>query len=141
MSADRTFVDTNVLLYAYDVDAGDKHEIARRRLAELWETATGALSTQVLQEFYVTVTQKLAKPLTRRAAREVIETYDSWAPYRPTTADLLAASDLEERHKLSLADASIFVAAERCGCSTLLSEDLPEGQRLGAVSVVNPFDS
>ncbi len=93
MNDDRVFVDANILVYGYDVDAGDKHETAKRHLAELWRDETGALSIQVLQEFYVTVTRKLAKPIAKRAAREVIDTYDTWSPHRPTTADLVAASE------------------------------------------------
>lgn len=139
MSDDRVFVDTNILVYAYDADAADKNEIAKGRLAELWNDETGALSTQVLQEFYVTVTRKLPKPITRRAAREVIDTYDTWAPHRPTTADLVAASELEEHHRLAFWDALVVVAAQRCGCAMLLSEDLQDGRRFGPVTVVNPF--
>lgn len=70
MTGDPTFVDTNVLVYAYDADAGAKHEIARSRLRVLWEDESGLLSTQVLQEFYVTVTRKLSQPMRRRKARE-----------------------------------------------------------------------
>ncbi len=50
---DKTFVDTNVLIYAHDIDAGPKHEIAKRIMRELWGERAGLLSTQVLQEFYV----------------------------------------------------------------------------------------
>jgi predicted nucleic acid-binding protein len=60
---DRTFVDTNVLIYAHDVDAKTKHEVAKRILRELWNQRTGVLSMQVLQEFYVNVTRKIASPL------------------------------------------------------------------------------
>jgi predicted nucleic acid-binding protein len=139
MSGERTFVDTNVLVYAYDVDAEHKHEIAKRHLAELWDDQTGALSVQVLQEFYVTVTRKLPKPVTRRTARELIATYDTWVPHRPVVADIVAASELEERHRLSFWDALVVVSAQRCECTTLLSEDLQHGRRFGTVTVVDPF--
>jgi predicted nucleic acid-binding protein len=140
MSGDRVFVDTNVLVYAYDADAADKHEVAQRRLAELWNDETGAVSVQILQEFYVAATRKLPRPITKRVAREVIDTYDTWSPHRPTTADLIAASELEERHRLAFWDALVIIAAQRCECATLLSEDLQSGQRFGPVTVVNPFD-
>lgn len=140
MSADRVFVDSNVLVYAYDADAGDKHEVAKRHLAELWNDETGALSIQVLQEFYVTATRKLPKPITKRAARDVIDTYDTWSPHRPTTADLVAASELEERHRLAFWDSLVIISAQRSQCVTLLSEDLQNGQRFGPVTIVNPFD-
>lgn len=85
----RTFVDTNVLVYAHDVDAGNKHEIARELLRRLWENRQGVMSTQVLQEFYVTVTRKLPKPLDRPAARRVVSTYRAWPIQEIAVADIL----------------------------------------------------
>jgi predicted nucleic acid-binding protein len=140
MSGDRVFVDSNILVYAYDSDAAEKHEIARGRLAHLWDQERGALSIQVLQEFYVIATRKLSRPISRRAARGVIDSYDSWSPHRPVTADLVTASELEERHHVSFWDALVIISAERCECTTLLSEDLQDGQRFGPVTVRNPFD-
>lgn len=139
MSGERVFVDSNILVYAYDADAADKHHIAKQRLAQLWDDETGAVSIQVLQEFYVTATRKLPKPISRRAAREVIDTYESWSPHRPTTADVVAASELEERHRLAFWDALVIVSAQRCDCVTVLSEDLQHRQRFGSVTVLNPF--
>ena len=139
MSDDRAFVDTNVLVYAYDADAGEKHDSANRLLTQLWSDESGAISAQVLQEFYVTVTRKLPRPLSRRAARDVVLTYDAWAPHRPTVSDLVAASELEERHRLAFWDALIIVSAERCDSDRLLSEDLQHGRRFGSVVVSNPF--
>ena len=74
----RAFVDTNVLVYAHDVDAGERHVVAARLVAELWETRGAVISTQVLQEFYVNATRKIPSPLPRAAAREVIKTYAVW---------------------------------------------------------------
>ncbi len=73
--SDRTFVDTNVLIYAHDVDAKAKHEVAKSVLVELWSQRTGVLSLQVLQEFYVNVTRKIATPLSKDLARIVV---NSW---------------------------------------------------------------
>jgi predicted nucleic acid-binding protein len=139
MRDERTFVDTNVLVYAYDADAGDKHEAAQARLQALWEDESGAMSTQVLQEFYVTVTRKLRRPLPRPVAREVVATYRAWPIHRPEAEDVLAASELEERHRLSFWDALIVVSARRSRAHTLLSEDLQEGRRFDDLVVVNPF--
>ena len=61
--SDKTFVDTNVLIYAHDVEGGTKHEAAKDILRELWDAHTGVLSTQVLQEFYVNVTRKISRPI------------------------------------------------------------------------------
>lgn len=135
----RTFVDTNILVYAYDADAGPKHERAGAILVELWESESGVVSTQVLQEFYVTVTKKLSKPLPKRTAREVVATYESWSVYRPVVHDVVAASELEERHRLAFWDALIVVAAQRSGTAQLLSEDLQDGRRIGDVRISNPF--
>lgn len=139
MSDERIFVDTNVLVYSYDLDAGAKHDTARSVLKDLWESRTGAISTQVLQEFYVTSTRKLPKPLTRQTAREVIGTYRSWPVHRPEVDDVIVASELEERHQLSFWDALVIVSAQRSGARTLLSEDLQDGQRIGELVIINPF--
>ena len=74
----KTFVDSNVLIYAHDADAGSKPRIAADRLRKLWESGAGLLSTQVLQEFYVNVTRKIASPLAAGAAREVVRDYAAW---------------------------------------------------------------
>ncbi|HWE71467.1 MAG TPA: PIN domain-containing protein [Acidimicrobiales bacterium] len=139
MDDDRIFIDTNVLVYSYDTDAGQKHQIARTLLVDLWGTRLGAVSTQVLQEFYVTVTRKLPKPLARRSAREVVDTYQAWPVHRPGVADVIAASELEERHRLSFWDALVIVSAQRSAARTLLSEDLQHGQRFGDLVISNPF--
>jgi predicted nucleic acid-binding protein len=139
MSDSPTFIDTNVLVYAYDSDAGDKHQTAKLLVTELWQNGRGLISTQVLQEFYVTVTHKLPKPLSRQQAREVVQTYAAWPVYRPTSGDVVAAAALEEHHKLSFWDAMIVVAAQMSGATKLLSEDMQHGRRLGQVTINNPF--
>jgi predicted nucleic acid-binding protein len=77
MSA-KTFVDTNLLIYAHDIDAGNKNKLASRILQELWNKRLGALSTHVLQEFYVNVTRKIASPLSKNSARAVVNNYIIW---------------------------------------------------------------
>ena len=137
--SDRVFVDTNVLIYAHDLDAGSKHTTAARAVEEVWSSRRGALSVQVLQEFYVNVTRKIRKPLTRKLAREVVEAYSAWHVEVIGANDVLQASILEERHRLSFWDALILVAAKKAGAETLLSEDLSHGQRIDEVTVENPF--
>lgn len=73
-----TFVDTNVLAYAHDRSEPAKQPIARVLLAGLWRDRAGAISTQVLQEFYVVVTRKFDPPMGRAAAREVVTLYSEW---------------------------------------------------------------
>ena len=139
MNGDAAFVDTNVLVYAYDADAGETHDAARALLASLWEAETGLLSSQVLQEFYVTVTRKLPRPLDPQTGRDVVGTYAAWRVHRPDVEDIVAASQLEERHRLSFWDALVVTSALRSGARELLTEDLQDGRRFGELLVVNPF--
>jgi predicted nucleic acid-binding protein len=134
-----TFIDTNILVYAYDADAGEKHAKAREVLLNCWENESGCLSTQVLQEFYVTVTHKLAKTVSPQEARAVIETYRAWPTYCITIDTILAASETEKRYQLSFWDSLIIVAAQMSGATSLLSEDLQTGQQIGTLKVINPF--
>jgi predicted nucleic acid-binding protein len=75
---DKVFVDTNILVYAHDADAGEKHSLARELVSQLWETRTGILSTQVLQEFIVAVTRKAANPISVARARRAVQNYGTW---------------------------------------------------------------
>lgn len=135
----RQFVDTNVLIYAHDVSAGAKHERAMALLKELWQTQTGCLSTQVLQEFYVNVTRKIAKPLPPSVASEIIADLAVWEVHRPGVNDILEAIALQSRHQLSFWDAMILISAQQLGCETVWSEDLNAGQEFGGTVVRNPF--
>jgi predicted nucleic acid-binding protein len=141
MNSDLTFVDTSVLIYAYDADAGSKHEVARSILLDLWDSRGGALSTQVLQEFYVTATGRLSKPLAKRTAREVVTSYRAWPVHRPDADDIVTASELEERHQLAFWDALLIVSAQRSGARILLSEDLEDSRQIGSLWIGNPFAS
>ena len=102
---DRLFVDTNILIYAHDLDAGVKNRKASRLLIDLWEAGTGILSIQVLQEFYVNVTRKIPSPLTRAIARGLVTDYMTWQVELNTPDTLLHASEIEERYQLSFWDA------------------------------------
>ena len=97
MSDDRQFVDTNVLVYAHDVTAGDKHSRARALVAELWDTREGCLSVQVLQEFFVTVTRKIPRPLEASATAQIIDDLAHWHVHAPAAGDVLAAIDIHQR--------------------------------------------
>jgi predicted nucleic acid-binding protein len=136
---DKVFLDTNVLIYAHDADAGRRHHTARRIVEELWESRLGVVSTQVLQEFYVNVTRKIPTPLPKSTAREVVVAYAAWEVERIAVPHVVQASELEERYQLSFWDALIVVAAQGAGAAKLLSEDLPAGRRFGGVRVENPF--
>lgn len=134
-----TFVDTNILLYTVDVAAGSRHEEAFRIVSDLWLHGTGALSTQVLQEFHVNATRKISKPLPPAEVREVIAEYAVWRVHAPSTQDILEASRIAEAETTSFWDALIVVAAQRTGATEVLSEDLQHGRRFGSVTIRNPF--
>ena len=135
----KAFVDTNVLVYAYDRGAGSKHERALGLVEKLWVEGNGALSTQVLQEFYVNVRRKARKPISHKQARSLIADYMSWDPVINDGASMLEAIDVEQKYKLSFWDSLIVVAAQKSGASVLYSEDFNDGQKFGPVQVLNPF--
>lgn len=135
-----SFVDTNVLIYAEDRDAGKKHDIARELVLELWESKAGVLSVQVLQEFYVNITRKVKRPLTPVQAREVVEEYLTWTIVENTKALLRSALKLHHAAKLSFWDAMVVQAAIASDCERLYTEDLNSGQRFGSLRLVNPFN-
>ena len=137
--SDRAFVDTNVLVYAHDLDAGERHVVAARLVAELWETRGAVISTQVLQEFYVNATRKIPSPLPRAKAREVVKAYSVWQTEVIGPAEIALASELEEQQRLSFWDALIVAAALKGGASTILSEDLSPGRNISGVRIENPF--
>jgi predicted nucleic acid-binding protein len=141
MSANRQFVDTNVLVYAHDTTAGDKHSRARALVEELWESREGCLSVQVLQEFFVTTTRKIPRPLEAQAAARIIEDLAHWQTHAPAASDVLAAIDIHQRTGASFRDAMILRSAKALGCQSLHSEDLNPGQAYEDVQVRNPFSA
>lgn len=135
MSAE--FVDTNVLVYAHQGGAGVKHRQAAELLERLFEDQSGALSIQVLSEFYVTATKRLG--MKAQEAEDVVADLASWNIHRPAHADLLRASRIHRQHKVSWWDALIVNSAMELGCSILWSEDLAVGRRFGGLTIRNPF--
>jgi predicted nucleic acid-binding protein len=135
----RTFVDTNILIYAYDQREPEKSAKAREIVSELWRTREGLLSTQVLQELYVNLTRKLRVVIPRPEARALVGRYGRWPVHAITTGDILEAADLEERHTLSFWDALIVVAAVRSGAERIVSEDLQHDRTIDGVRIENPF--
>jgi predicted nucleic acid-binding protein len=131
------FVDTNIFVYAHDGGAGSKHRKAVDLVARLFEEQTGALSVQVLSEFYITATKKLG--MKSEEAEEAIVDLGSWALHRPGHDDLLRACGIHRRQKVSWWDALIINSAVELGSAVLWSEDLGAGQRYGTVIVRNPF--
>ena len=135
---DKAFVGTNVLIYAHDVDAGAKRQIANELLGQLWKSRTGVLSMQVLQEFYVSVTRKIPSPLSKDAARLVVSSYMIWCT-ETTPTEISAAFRIEDESQIGFWDALIVSCAAKSGASRIFSEDLNAGQRIAGVLIENPF--
>lgn len=136
--SDKVFVDTNVLIYAHDVDAKAKHQAAKRVLHGLWNERTGVLSMQVLQEFYVNVTRKIPHPISKESARLVVTTYTTWC-IDTTPAEIASAFRIEDQSHIGFWDALILASAIKSGADRILSEDLNAGQTISGVRIENPF--
>lgn len=138
MSA-KAFVDTNILVYAFDRSAGRKHLRAKQLVRELWETQAGVISTQVLQELAFCLRRKVANPLSADATRRVLQRYLGWTVWINTPQSTLEALEIEERYRISFWDALIVHAAHASGSEIIYTEDLSNNQNYGSVRVVSPF--
>ena len=134
----KAFIDSNILIYAHDTHDPRKHVIAQALLADLLQSRTGLLSPQVLQEFYVNVTRKVAVPLPKGIAREIVEDF-SILCVNTTAADVTAAFRIENESKISFWDALICASALKSGAQTIYSEDLNHGQEIAGICIENPF--
>ena len=136
MSAE-AFLDTNILVYA--VTSDDRDQAKRQRALEIIETEDFAISAQVLQEFYVIVTRKLAEPLTPELALVWIEELEAFTCVSIETSLVKNAIETSVRYQTSYWDGAIIAAAESISVPRLYSEDLSHGQLYGSVEVFNPF--
>jgi predicted nucleic acid-binding protein len=123
MTAARYFLDTNVLVYANDGIRSGR----------------AVISSQVLSEFWVTVTQKLQVPLDRQTAEMELERFRVLRVMGIEYGTVREAIHLQKRHQLSYWDALILAAAQLSGCARLYSEDMNEGQEYNGLMVANPF--
>lgn len=137
--SDRRFFDTTILVYSRDLTDTVKHRIARELLGHAWEHRSGRISTQVLSEYYVTVTQKLDPGLPREEAWRDVAALAAWRPLGVTMECLDLAREVQSEHDLSWWDSLIVAAARLTGSTLLLSEDLSHGRVYRGVTVVNPF--
>lgn len=135
--SERLFLDTNVLIYADDLDAGEKRERAQAILREALTSRRAVLSTQVLQEFFVVATRRLG--VSAEVARRKVELLSTIDVVRIEILHVLGAIDLTRLHSLSFWDALIIRCASTVGCTRLLSEDLQHGQVIDGVRIENPF--
>jgi predicted nucleic acid-binding protein len=132
----RSFLDTNILIYADDKAAPAKQRRAVELVTEHRRSHTGVVSLQVLQEYFVTVTKKLH--VDASIARRKVELLAEFDVASPDVADILAAIDLHRLHRFSFWDALVLRTAKQAGCSLLLTEDLQE-REIDGLQIVNPF--
>jgi predicted nucleic acid-binding protein len=137
MSAERVFLDTNVLLYWLDPADGAKQEMARRWVIAAWQNGSGRTSWQVLHEFYTNAVKKLKTP--PREVRTVVEQYAQWAPIGVGLGLVQRAWYWMDRAGIAYWDGLIVAAAESANCRYLLSEDFQTGRRFGDVRIISPF--
>jgi predicted nucleic acid-binding protein len=123
--SDRYFVDTNILLYAHDPAAGEKHQKARALVEELWHTRSGVVSTQVLQELTVNLRKKARKPLDAKATRDIVTDYLAWHVVLNGGESILETIDLESRYRLSFWDALVVQAAQASGARSCTPRTSP----------------
>jgi predicted nucleic acid-binding protein len=133
------FVDTNILVYAYNRTAENKFNRARELMEKLWDSSEGVVSTQVLEEFYVTLTAKIPHRLRPAEARQIIADLGTWRVAVLEIRDILAGSEIAEQYRLNFWDGLILAAAHKEEAVTLWSEDLNHGQKYGEITVYNPF--
>ena len=135
----KLFVDTNILVYSRDASEPDKQTKALEWLSLIWKERSGRISYQVLNEYYVTVTQRLKPGLNKDEARSDINDLQSW---KPTTVDRVVidgAWSIQDQYELSWWDCLILSAALKLDCQYLLTEDMQHDQNVGGLRLVNPF--
>ena len=133
----RSFIDTTILVDADDAVDPCKQQLALDLLVDLCARQEAVLSTQVLQDYFVTATRKLG--LKAHVARQRVTQFGRFELIQPTLVMLLAAMDLQQNHSLSFWDALIVQTASAARCGVLYSEDMQAGARIGKILIVNPF--
>lgn len=135
----RFSLDTNILIYAVDRDAGDRHEQSKDLVGQAAKRDC-ILTVQALAEFYhATTRKKLLEPAqAKNFVNDWLNVFNVVSADRST---LVNAMEAVEEHHLSFWDAMIWAVARRAGCSAVLSEDMQDGQRLGGIEFLDPFSS
>ena len=134
----KTFIDSNILIYAFDDSDERKRKMANQVLSDLWSQDAGTLSVQVLQEFYTNVTRKIRNPIAKPTAHRVVNHYSKWCG-ATTAHEVQAAFRIESAALISFWDALIVACAQNNGATRILSEDMQHGQVIAGIAIVNPF--
>lgn len=133
------FLDTNILVYALDASDENKNQTATRLVTEAFRSKNGVISTQVLKEFFVTVTQKIPKKLDPVDSKEIIKKFALLEVVETNVPLVLHGIDIHRENKISFWDAMIVAAAKVSDCTILFTEDLSHDTVIGDVHVLNPF--
>jgi predicted nucleic acid-binding protein len=133
----RSFVDTNVLVYAEASDAPQKQQNALALLKGLYEEGLGVLSTQVLQEYCNVALKKLKLPA--QYVRSQLDFYEQFEVIQVTPAIIRAGLDLHQTRSVSFFDAIVLASAHTSGCSVIWTEDMNAGEVINGVRISNPF--
>lgn len=139
MSVERAFLDTNILVYANDPTDRRKSDIARGLVRRHLREGTGCLSAQVLAEFWVTVTRKIALPLSIELAERQVRLFDGFTVVPQDSVSVWKAIELQKKHQISFWDAHVLATALIAGCGKVYSEDLQDQAEYSGTKVVNPF--
>lgn len=133
------FVDTSVLAYTHQASETIKQPLATQWIEKLWREQRGRTSTQVLGEYYETLTRKIVPAVAEKEAWAYVRTLFAWEPQAIDAGILLRAREIEQRYRLSWSDCLVVASAQAQGCTLLLSENLPDKSVFGVVTVRNPF--
>jgi predicted nucleic acid-binding protein len=139
LTTSSVFVDTNVILYAFDPREPDKQSRSRDWLRACWLRRCGRISNQVVNEFYANARGRFSRFVSPEEARVEVRRYQQWKPWSIDFATVETAWAVESRFQVSYWDALMVAAAQHMGCSLLLTEDLQHGQRFEQLRVINPF--
>jgi predicted nucleic acid-binding protein len=134
---ERSFLDSNVLIYTDDASSPAKHRTALDLIARCRRQRDGVVSLQVLEEYFAISTRKLG--VDAAIARRKVELFSELPMVATHVEDVLAAIDLHRLHQFSFWDALVIRSAQQAGCSRLYSEDLQHGRRIDGVEILNPF--
>ena len=133
----KTFLDTNILVYAVDQEAAPRRDASRKAIESIVADGSGVISTQVMQEFYVAATRKLGMP--PLAAKIVLKTFAVFEIVQVSPELIQDAIDCAVLNTLSFWDALIIAAAASAGCARVYTEDLNAGQTVLGVAIENPL--
>lgn len=133
------FVDSNIVLYSFDTDAGAKHQQAVAIMDRLWDQGGAIISTQVLLETYNGLTRKLGRPFTSREAQQIIRALSAWQVVPIEGPLVILATVLCEKHQVSIWDALVLAAAFDADASCVLTEDFAHERMYSSMQTIDPF--